>query len=396
MPIIRPMHSSSPVLRIALSLLAGAVLLLSLLTGYFLTGDRYRQLTRLNVQGAELEVLQGNAAVRGDALMLRPPEALLRLPIPVHLSADRYTAFSVRLTDGTADAALFLVWVPEAARRQIVLPLEPAAEGGYTLALDSAADWSGEIEVSALAVRATTPVGIAYARLDTDTPGITEFQRRLFADWIAFEGWWGHSINRIHGGDRAALLGPVPAAALWLLLSALVYTGWTRMIRQPLTPTPLLTLFLIGWIALDLRWQIDLTRQLSMTRETYASQSRDEQRLAAPDGALFAFIRTLKANLPDTPARVFVVAEDDDGYLALRAKYHLLPHNADNRYPGRQHLRPGDVIVLLDGAPQLRHGRMPASGDTPGLVDVLIDAENSPIPVRPLLRMPAGQAFEVL
>ncbi len=55
-----------------------------------------------------------------------------------------------------------------------------------------------------------------------------------------------------------------------------------------------------------MRWQLNLWRQLDMTRFQYAGKSWEDKRLAAEDGRLFAFMREAKAKIGDAPAHVFV------------------------------------------------------------------------------------------
>lgn len=390
---------------IPVSLMVGAVLTLLVLTGWLLGGDRYAQQSRLGFAGAELQGFAGDLRPDGDTQLLHPsprqPEAVLRLPLPDALAAQRYSALTLRLEPTGSAPRVLLIWATPAGAGETIRPMSPEADGVYRMALAEDPDWSGYIEALALVIRAGSPAPIRIVRVELEPAplDVLTLPRQLAGDWLAFEGWRGHSINRIYGGGTEPLIRPVPAAALWLLLSGLVYFAWTRITRRPLAPTPLLAVFLIVWIALDLRWQNDLLHQLTLTRAQYAGKTRDEQRLAAPDGDLYAFARALKTRLPEPPVRVFVVAEDTNNYFALRTKYHLLPHNALNHAPVPEQLQSGHVIVLLDGASQLRHGRAhrPAEGGIPEVVDVLVATgdDGEPIPVRPLLRTPAGQAFEV-
>jgi hypothetical protein len=100
-------------------------------------------------------------------------------------------------------------------------------------------------------------------------------------------------------------------------------------------PRVLASVVLAGWVLLDARWQLDLWRQLGLTRERYAGKSWLEKRLAAEDTALFRFALDVKARLPPSPQVVYLLASEPDAadrYLQLRLRYHLLPHNVCTYY----------------------------------------------------------------
>jgi hypothetical protein len=108
-------------------------------------------------------------------------------------------------------------------------------------------------------------------------------------------------------------------------------------------------LFIAVWFVLDARWTFNLARQTRETAARYGDKDWQSKHLAADDGPLFAFIEKVRDALPETPARVFVVADAD--YFRGRAAYHLYPHNVwyepyYNAVPPADRLRPGDYIVV--------------------------------------------------
>ena len=141
------------------------------------------------------------------------------------------------------------------------------------------------------------------------------------------------------------------AAVLYLLLAS---RRGTR-----LDPRILLALFLAGWLALDARWQLDLWRQLQITRTRYAGQSSIEKRRGSEDAKLFRFVQEVKKRLPNEPQTIYLLTRDpeaSDRYLQLRARYHLLPHNVCTYYshPPRDVLHEGAYFLVFNPRPDLR------------------------------------------
>ena len=108
-------------------------------------------------------------------------------------------------------------------------------------------------------------------------------------------------------------------------------------------------LFMASWLLLDAQWSANLFRQLRETRAQYAGKDWRERHLAAEDAPLFAFIEKVRAKLPATPVRVFVVA--DAPYFRGRGAYHLYPHNVlfdpfRNSLPNPASLHSGDYLLV--------------------------------------------------
>lgn len=188
--------------------------------------------------------------------------------------------------------------------------------------------------------------------------------RSLFASawkgWTAFEGWQPSSINFILGGSSSVVPKAVPAVAAWVALAVLLYLGAATVRRRRSSWQVPAVLFMVGWALLDLRWQMDMLRQVQNTRQQYAGKSWEQKHRASEDGALFALIQQVKEVLPPEPQRVFLVTDRTgrDNYLRLRSTYHLLPHNVfatGDRLPKRKFVRVGDYFLLLTGALDARY-----------------------------------------
>ena len=123
---------------------------------------------------------------------------------------------------------------------------------------------------------------------------------------------------------------------------------------------PYLAFVLLGWLALDLRWQWDLSRRLEKTASRFADKAGDERLLAGLDGELYRFLREVRRQLPEKPVKLYIVSADPGDFPSGRARYHLLPHNGYMKFfqppvPGVAH--PGEYVLILSPLPGTRYDR---------------------------------------
>jgi hypothetical protein len=191
-------------------------------------------------------------------------------------------------------------------------------------------------------------------------PTLTRLFQAVASEWMQVDGWTGRSINFNQGAPRDALFPPVLLVALWVgfssLLSALIAPPW----RGFKSLAPYAVFLLLGWLALDLRWQWALSQRLSQTAATYAGLDQTARYLAGPDRRLYPFLREVLHHLPEPPARVFIVSADPGGANAGRVRYHLFPHNVSlpsATLPGDTKARAGDYVLLLSPMKPVRYDR---------------------------------------
>jgi hypothetical protein len=175
--------------------------------------------------------------------------------------------------------------------------------------------------------------------------------------------------------------------AIWMSLSGLLYGGWVLAAGQQLRPTPFVALFLLGWLLLDLRWQWELSGRLDQTVERFAHQDATGRRLADLDGDLYRFLLDVRQHLPKQPVRLFIVSADPGGFLAGRARYHLLPHNNSLSFMQPPNTaRAGNYVLVLAPLPEMRFNPVPPRLEWAG----------GQLAVEMLYETPMGALFQVL
>ncbi len=274
----------------------------------------------------------------------------LNLPMTEPIDARRYERAVLLVEEPHPEYRFAFAWVlaNEPGAPRVVL-MDRVDDTRHELDLVDRPDWVGTVRGAAFVLGgpAGPPITVSHARLSPVSADMITLYRDLLIDWMTFEGWSGHSVNFIRGWRPGGPVSPVLAVALWVLLSIGVYAIWSAAGRHGLASGSLVFIFMIGWLSLDLRWQTDLSRQMAITWDQYSGKTWEEKRLSAEDGELFALVRAAKDYFGDESRRVFVVAERDYSYPALRAKYHLLPHNADHQLPRLEYLRAGDYLLSL-------------------------------------------------
>jgi hypothetical protein len=116
-------------------------------------------------------------------------------------------------------------------------------------------------------------------------------------------------------------------------------------------PRILWAIVVAGWLLLDLRFQVNLWRQLAQTAATFAGKTGEEKRLASDDHELYVLMKEVRAALPAPPVRIHFIA--DDQALRTRGSYFLYPQNvyySDGtraRKPVPEELRSGDYVLLF-------------------------------------------------
>jgi hypothetical protein len=334
----------------------GAALTLVALLLFYLSGGLARVAPPVVLTGAHLQLISGQGAPTPDGLEIHQsgPQGLVVVQGSARgLQAMLYRRLFWQVDGLEATASVRLIWAtlddPGTTRER---ELPPAGSAGGELDLSAEPGWQGRIIAIGLVVRGPLARPLRVRRLELRPTPLTagELLDRMATDWVTFEGWSQRSINYTASAPLGSLFPPVLWVALWIGFSGLLYALYQPPRRMPGALTPYAALFLMGWLALDVRWQWDLGQRLARTAETFAGKDETGRRRAALDGDLYQFILDVRQKLPQQPARILIVSVDPAGFWAGRARYHLLPHNGYAgfaRLPGATQARPGDYVLIL-------------------------------------------------
>ncbi len=345
----------------------GAALTVLTLLLFYLGGGLAWIAPPVVIASEQLQLVSGQGAKTAVGLEIRQPgpQGLAVIQAGTRgVRADRYRQFSWQISGLEPGTELRLVWETFAepgVARQRLLP-STGADGGM-LDLSAEPHWQDRIGGIGLLVRGPLAKPLLVRGLELRAPPLTTAQllRQMVQDWTTFESWSQRSINFTAGAPLDALFPPVVTVALWIGFSALLYALFTLPQRWSNHGVmPYATLFLLGWLALDVRWQWDLGQRLAQTMNSFAGKDETARRLAALDGDFYRFLLDIRQRLPQQPARVLIVSTQPSGFLAGRARYHLLPHNSYAglaQLPDQNQARAGDYVLVLAPLNQVRYDR---------------------------------------
>jgi len=273
--------------------------------------------------------------------------------IVTDLRARDYAAITWDARNVPADADVHFLWRTDYAPRKIFsAPVTVEAGRLLPVVLANDAGWLGHVTGIGLAIRGTLVQPFAISGVAAKPSGAVGILQDRAREWLGFERWKGTSINTIIGGDDVQQL-PLPlllAASIGLAGAAMLlwrrFRGSFGMADAALA---IAIMFAASWFVLDARWTWNLARQAQATVAQYGGKDWRGKHLAAEDGPLFEFVEKARAEMPATPARIFVASEAD--YFRERAAFHLYPHNVyaeprANTLPTSNLLKPGDWMLV--------------------------------------------------
>ena len=362
--------------RRALALYVGAIVAcLALYMTLSVPGRWFPSVENKTFTARDLTVTRGSGAQDGNALLITAvDDSGLAL---VTANSDFRSADYLVIAwsgEGFADIAdVRFLWRSDYAPGKLnSIPVAVAAGRLMPIVMAKQPDWVGRITGVALAVRGPLSEPVRVLGMQVKPGGAPGQIADRFREWLTFERWSGTSINTLTGG---ADVQELPLPTLLVVAMALAAGVWFafahRARRTAAWPAVLALLFVATWILLDAIWTWNLARQVAQTRAQFGGKDFRERHLAAEDGPLFGFIEKVRAKLPTSPARVFVVA--DATYFRGRAAYHLYPHNAmadprANTVPKASSLRAGDYVVVYHRrgvAYNAEEKKLRFEGDTP-------------------------------
>ena len=302
-----------------------------------------------------LAIAVGNGSMDGDLLVVAPADAsgTIIVTATVALSAGDYRGVAWQVSGLPVGTEARLLWHSEyKPGRTFTLAIPEEADRLAPVVASRDPNWIGPLNGIALALRLPANQSVAISGVSLDPLTMRSQLAGRFRDWIAFEPWSGASINTVVGGTDLQEL-PLPVLlGLAAVLAAGAAVALARLRPHWIgagLPLALALMLIAAWLVLDVRWQWNLARQVTVTAKTYAGLDWREKHLAAEDGPLFEFIERVRAKLPPPPARVFMVAGAH--YFRGRGAYHLYPYNVyfdpwNNTIPPVTAMRPGDYVVV--------------------------------------------------
>jgi hypothetical protein len=306
------------------------------------------------IPGAQLQLVRGTVRVEGGAMYLEKPaedgSIIVSANLEVPIEASDFRIARVRIAGAFPKEGLSLVWRTEKPMKTVPrMPVQSSGGRVLPVTLGAIDGWSGKIIGVGLVSRGPLAGPLLVDRIEFVPTSVWTTIDGMVSDWVEFEPWDGGSIHFMAGGNPS-LRHPLP---LFLGIAMLVAIGLYLVVivlgHTRFEPQAALAIALLGWAVVDARWQLNLWKQLDITRYQYAGKSWEEKRRSAEDGRLFEFMTAAKAKIGDAPAHVFVFADDE--FDRVRGAYHLYPRNVTVQ-PKRQSLLPaatfkaGDFLVL--------------------------------------------------
>jgi len=247
-----------------------------------------------------------------------------------------------------ADAGLYVLWRrADHPDKTFIARIEHELGETQLLDLSGNPDWTGEIIGIAVALRGYPGDVVLIRGIDAQKNTLGNRLSTEIRGWVTFRPWDGQSINLTIIGARDRAVSPV------LLMAIAIGLGWlaASRIRPPRSVATLVvvSIVLIGWVGLDVRWQLDLLAKYRATIEQFGGGPIEERWRRGPDGDIYALAAAVKREIRDPAQRVFVFG--DEPYSRGRAAYHLLPllvhyDPVAGALPSAHFIRPGDLIFL--------------------------------------------------
>ncbi len=208
-------------------------------------------------------------------------------------------------------------------------------QGTSTFDLSQVEAWQGEIIELGFAQFATpqlVPAERGFAPFDLVSVDLWSPSWRgdlaaLATDWF---GAWPWSQRSVHALGREGDAPRAHSAIVFVAIAIAITIGWAALLfglRGRRLAVVAIGCAMLGWFALDLRWQVGLVQRLLATRELYAGSEWPERARIVGDSELLAAADRIKTLLRDEPENARILVQSDSGYSVLRLSWHLLPRN---------------------------------------------------------------------
>lgn len=345
--------------------IAGLIAALAMVLGLCLAGVITSSGEARLVAGEDLVLQRGTGDVTANGFLVRGPGAdnlVLILTPPLGVSAADYAQVSWETIGLRAEQEFQVVWTTSNAPGRAIVYQPTAAELEQSTAnLGAHPAWAGRINNIGLLLRGPLhePLLISSLGLASARGGCSGSVLKAAAAWSHRESWSQRSINFTLSREPSAFgVSPPLVLALWVALTTLITVVICRRCRVSSFAVGVLSLTVLAWFVLDLRWQGQLLARLTDSHQRYAELDDDSRPQAAPDGRLFKLVEALRTQLPSEPSRILIISDEVGGYLTGRTRYHLLPHRVHSnlvRLPSADEVAPGDYLFLMAPLQSVRY-----------------------------------------
>jgi hypothetical protein len=313
----------------ALGLIAVAAALVALVA-LAVAGTRWKASgSTLEWTGDRFNVAGGQALSRDGALVIERSDArgafIAALPT-ARFDASDYAAIEIDVSRLPERTPIAVFWRSRLTGDSTFShPADIDTGRGVRAQLDRDPNWKGPINGIGVIVAGAAARGVSIDAVRAVGASPVAMTIDALRSWFRVEPWNNQSINVVFLGGQYQAFPFTLFVGLITLLALLAWFLWQRKAPLPVIAGGALVIVFASWIAMDLRWLANLGRVEAQTVTTLAGKSWRDKRLAAQDGALFAFIDKVREHVAERPARVFFTS--DDAWIRVRGGYHLLPFN---------------------------------------------------------------------
>ena len=351
-------HHSSIIVALCIIAVAllGSLLLMPLI--YIASEHPQREMARnhsnVDIQGHRFRTVIGKGALASGVTNLVELKGDRALMVSrTGFDADSHPVVAYQIRGGHPGIVGYLIWRSGREPQQLHnVPINLNASGMAYIDMSGNENWTGRIQEIGLDVygdlrnQQLSPEGVRASGLT-----YINILRILRTDWMTFKPWDHSSVNSLKWLYKNPITSPIVLAALWMLIT-LGCLMTLRVAAIGVARGFYVAVVLIPWVAVDMLWQLQLTRQARETYHTFEGLTY-AQKQQVVDASLYEYVQHLKESVLSSPEdRVFVIHSSIGGhdYTRLRLQYLLLPANIYNfsaKLPDPQYVRPGDYILLL-------------------------------------------------
>lgn len=317
--------------------------------------------SEIEVKGNQFSILTGEGVPDGNVIELTKLEdGMALLMSRTDFDASDYSLINYSIQGGNSTTRADIVWHLEGGGQEIRrVPIDLSASASRHIDMSGYEGWTGKIDGIGLSIYGTLEQSFTLERISIGEITYAKVAHRVLTDWLTFKPWQGTSINSLLWLYKDPIISPIVLAALWSSI-ALLCLLVLRACGVRSAPAAYLTCVLIPWVAVDLVWQVQLTRQAKETSSGFAGLTDTaKHKISAP--LMYDYAQHLRENvLLSTPEeRIFLVHNSQGhNYYRLRLQYFLLPANIYNfgrKLPDPNDVKPGDYVILLQDVSNARY-----------------------------------------